>query len=105
VSAAWQVEQVAPSSGAPQLAQNRSEAGAEQLGQVADEVGGVVDDIASVVGVNFRCEMYIAGGGRGTVRQASFQQRGNRDRRRVAIDAWGAAIHAGPRFDALPQSD
>jgi hypothetical protein len=67
VSGTRQVEQTAPSSGAPQLAQKRPEAGAEQLGQVVEEVGGVGDDITSVVGVNCWREMYIVGAGRGTV--------------------------------------
>ncbi len=46
VSGTRQVEQIAPPSGAPQLAQKRPDAGAEQLGQVAEGVGGVVDDMA-----------------------------------------------------------
>jgi hypothetical protein len=41
------VEQTAPSSGAPQLAQKRPEAGAEQFGQVVEAVGGVVDDMTN----------------------------------------------------------
>jgi hypothetical protein len=59
------VEQTAPSSGAPQLAQKRPEAGAEQFGQVVDGVGGVVDDMAENLhrerraGHRARCELSL----------------------------------------------
>ena len=65
VSDARQVEQTAPSSGAPQLAQKRPEAGAEHLGQVVDEVGGVVDGMAENLhrerraGHRARCELSL----------------------------------------------
>jgi hypothetical protein len=54
VSGTRQVEQTAPSSGAPQLAQKRPEAGAEQFGQVVVAVGGVVDGMKSEGGVRER---------------------------------------------------